>query len=117
MAFVRFLLRPKEIIRNAESRFRVTIFGLYNSLATTVFGSMDIFNQAGRLWNSVSRTVQNPFFEVAVSSADGQPIQCINKVPIQPHCSVEAVQETDLIIIASAACIEEILRNNLPGRV
>ncbi len=34
---------------------KVTILGLYNSMATTIFGPMDILNQAGRLWNRVTK--------------------------------------------------------------
>ncbi|MGO8943119.1 MAG: GlxA family transcriptional regulator [Syntrophobacteraceae bacterium] len=105
-----FLLRPQEMIQNAESRKRVTILGLYNSMATTIVGPMDIFNQAGRLWNHVSKSPENPFFDVTIASADGQPILCLNKVQIKPHCSIETVQETDLIIIATATCIEQILQ-------
>ncbi len=91
---------------------KVTILGLYNSMATTIFGPMDILNQAGRLWNRVSKSPQTPFFDVTIASADGQPIQCLNKVQIQPHCSIEKIQKTDLIIIASATYIEEILQTS-----
>ena len=91
---------------------KVTILGLYNSMATTIFGPMDILNQAGRLWNRVGKTPQTPFFDVAIASADGQPIQCLNKVQIQPHCSIESIQKTDLIVIASATYIEEILQTS-----
>jgi transcriptional regulator GlxA family with amidase domain len=73
---------------------------------------MDILNQAGRLWNRVSKSPQAPFFDVAIASADGQPIQCLNKVRIQPHCSIEAIHKTDLIMIASATYIEEILQTS-----
>lgn len=90
----------------------VTILGLYNSMATTIFGPMDILNQAGRLFNRVSNSPQTPFFNVTIASPDGQPIQCTNNVLIQPHCSIEAVDKTDLIIIASATCIEKILQKN-----
>ena len=90
----------------------VTILGLYNSMATTIFGPMDILNQAGRLWNRVSKSPQTPFFDVSIASADGKPIQCLNKVLIQPHCSIESIQKTDLIIIASATYIEEILQTS-----
>ncbi len=90
----------------------VTILGLYNSMATTIFGPMDILNQAGRLWNRVGKTPQTPFFDVAIASADGQPIQCLNKVQIQPHCSIESIQKTDLIVIASATYIEQILQTS-----
>ncbi len=81
-------------------------------MATTIFGPMDILNQAGRLWNRVGKTPQTPFFDVAIASADGQPIQCLNKVQIQPHCSIESIQKTDLIVIASATYIEQILQTS-----
>jgi transcriptional regulator GlxA family with amidase domain len=81
-------------------------------MATTIFGPMDILNQAGRLWNRVSRSPQTPFFDVSIASVDGQPIQCLNKVLIQPHCSIESIQKTDLIIIASATYIDEILQKS-----
>jgi len=95
---------------------KVTILGLYNSMATTIFGPMDILNQAGRLWNRVSNSPQTPFFDVTIASADGQPIQCLNKILIQPHCSIETIEKTDLIVIASATYIEQILQTS-PGLV
>ncbi len=91
---------------------KVTILGLYNSMATTIFGPMDILNQAGRLWNRVSRSPQTPFFEVTIASADGQPIRSVNNIQIQPHCSINQIEQTDLIIIASATYIERILEKN-----
>lgn len=78
-------------------------------MAATIFGPMDIFNQAGSLWNRVSKSPQTPFFDVTIASPDGQPIQCLNKIQIQPHRSMETVEETDLIIIASATYIDQIL--------
>ncbi|WP_300456077.1 helix-turn-helix domain-containing protein [Desulfobacula sp.] len=91
---------------------KVTILGLYNSMATTIFGPMDILNQAGRLWNRVGNTPQTPFFDVTIASADGHPIRCTNNVLIQPHCSIEDIPTTDLIIIASATYIKQILEKN-----
>ncbi|NOX32459.1 MAG: helix-turn-helix domain-containing protein [Deltaproteobacteria bacterium] len=91
---------------------KVTILGLYNSMATTIFGPMDILNQAGRLWNRVGNSPQTPFFDVSIASADGQPVKCTNNVLIQPHCSIEQIDKTDLIVIASATCIQQILHKN-----
>lgn len=91
---------------------RVTILGLYNSMATTIFGPMDIFNQAGRLWNRINKSPQDPFFDVTIASSDGKPIQCLNKVQILPHCGIESVQETDLILIATVSDIEQILQRS-----
>ncbi len=73
---------------------------------------MDIFNQAGRLWNRVTRAPQTPFFDVTIASADGQPIRSVNNIYIQPHCSIEDVKQTDLIVISSATYVQEILAKN-----
>ncbi len=91
---------------------KVTILALYNTMATTIFGPMDILNQAGRLWNRVSNTPQAPLFNVAVATADGEPIRSVNNIRIQPHCSIKEVQQTDLIIIASATYIDRILEKH-----
>ncbi|MBN1227371.1 MAG: helix-turn-helix domain-containing protein [Deltaproteobacteria bacterium] len=91
---------------------KVTILGCYNSLASTIFGPMDILNQAGRLWNRVSHSPQTPFFDVTIASADGHPIKCTNNILIQPHCGIETIHKTDLIVIASATFIEQILQKN-----
>lgn len=94
----------------------VTILGVHNSMATTIFGPMDILNQAGRLWNRLGKTPQKPLFDVAVASPDGQPIQCLNKIRIQPHTSIEEIDKTDLLVIASATYIDRVLEEN-PGLV
>jgi transcriptional regulator GlxA family with amidase domain len=88
---------------------KVTILAPYNTMATTIFGPMDILNQAGRLWNRIIKSPQTPFFDVTIASADGQPIRSVNNIYIQPHCSIEDVQHTDLVVISSATYIEEIL--------
>ncbi|MCG8633495.1 MAG: helix-turn-helix domain-containing protein [Desulfobacterales bacterium] len=89
---------------------KVTILGLYNSMATTIFGPMDILNQAGRLWNRLNKTEHTPFFDVTIASADGQPIRSVNRIEIAPHCGIDRIDATDLIIIASATYIDDILK-------
>jgi hypothetical protein len=81
-------------------------------LASTIFGPMDILNQAGRLWNRLGNSPPTPLFDVRIASADGQPIRCTNNVFIQPHLSIETIQQTNLIVIASATYIEKILQKN-----
>jgi len=91
---------------------KVTILGLHNSMATTIFGPMDILNQAGRLWNGLNKTSHTPFFDVTIASVDGAPIRSVNRIEIMPHCSIAQVDHTDLIIIASATYIDEILERS-----
>jgi len=95
---------------------KVTILGCHKSMATTIFGPMDILNQAGRLWHRLGNTPPTPFFDVAIASVDGEPIQCLNNVLVQPHASIEAIEQTDLIVIASATYIDQVLEMG-PGLV
>jgi transcriptional regulator GlxA family with amidase domain len=89
---------------------KVTILGLNHSMATTIFGPMDILNQSGRLWNRLNNDNHHPFFDVSIASVDGQPIRSMNRVEIKPHCSIDEIHDTDLIIIASATNIDKILQ-------
>lgn len=91
---------------------KVTLLGLHNTMATTLFGPMDIFNQAGRLWQRLDNRPRSPYFDVAIASPDGQPIRCANNVLVQPHLSIQSIQQTDLLVIASATYIDEILEKN-----
>ena len=95
---------------------KVTIIGFYNSMATTIFGPMDIFNQAGRLWNRVNNSPGTPFFDVVLASCDGEPIKCTNNIRVTTHCGIEEIRSTDLIILASATYIREILEKS-PGLI
>jgi transcriptional regulator GlxA family with amidase domain len=53
----------------------------------------------GAVFGLLTILVQAIFFDFFV---DGLPIQCLNKVQIQPPGGIEAVEQTDLLIIASA---------------
>ena len=81
-------------------------------MATTIFGPMDVLNQAGRLWNRIRKSTPAPFFDVKIASADGRPIRSVNNIYIQPHSSIQDVQHTDLILISSATYIEDIIGKN-----
>jgi len=91
---------------------KVTMLGLHNTMATTLLGPMDIFNQAGRLWQRLANQPRSPYFDVFIASADGEPIRCANNVLVQPHCSIQTIEQTDLLVIASATYIDEILDKN-----
>ena len=91
---------------------KVTILGTYNTMATTIFGPMDILNQAGRLWNRVNDCVPTPYFDITIASAGGAPIRSVNNIYIQPHCGIGDIKQTDLIIISSATYIDQILEKN-----
>ena len=91
---------------------KITILALHNTIATTVLGPMDVFFQAGQLWNHIQGLPLTPFFEVEMVSIDGQAVRCLNHVQITPHRAMAEVEETDLIVIPSIANIEGTLRHH-----
>lgn len=91
---------------------KISILALHNTLATTVLGPMDVFFQAGQLWNFINGLPLTPYFEVEIISYDGNPVKCLNAVYLQPHRAIDAVDTTDLIIIPSISDIEKSLKYN-----
>ncbi len=88
---------------------KVTILGLYNTMASTVFGPMDIFFQAGVLWNHFQHKTPTPFFKTTIATLDGESLKCINGARITPEASIHDVKSTDLIIISSILDIDKTL--------
>jgi transcriptional regulator GlxA family with amidase domain len=71
---------------------------------------MDVFFQAGQLWNHINGIPLTPFFRVEIVSFDGNPVKCLNNVSLQPHRSISEVEKTDLIIIPSITDIDKTIR-------
>ena len=71
---------------------------------------MDVFFQAGQLWNHINGIPLTPFFRVEIVSLDGLPVKCLNNLSIQPHRAVSDVDRTDLIIIPSITDIEKTIK-------
>ncbi len=89
---------------------KISILALHNALATTIFGPMDIFFQAGQLWNHIHGLPMTPYFEVEIVSISGKPEKCLNNVLVCPHRSIDEVDHTDLIIIPSITNIPKTIR-------
>ena len=72
---------------------------------------MDMFLQAGVLWNITMGQPPRPEFEVNIVTADGQPITALNNIPVIPKCSMYEVAEVDLIVIPSQGFFYDIKSN------
>lgn len=80
---------------------KVVIFASNHCLFSTVGAPMDMFLQAGIFWNGLVGIEPSPFFDVKIVTLDGKPILATNQVPITPHCSINDINEVDLILIPS----------------
>jgi transcriptional regulator GlxA family with amidase domain len=88
---------------------KIVILALHNAGASTITGPMDSFHLAGVLWNYLNGEKSKPLFEVKIVSVDGGPVNCLNRLLINPHLAIEDVTDADLILISSILDIEKTL--------
>ena len=89
---------------------RVTILAMFNTMASTVIGPMDIFFQAGVIWNYFQGEKPSPFFKTEIVTMDGKPFRCLNGTMISPDGSIDDVSSTDLIVVSSILNIEKTMK-------
>jgi transcriptional regulator GlxA family with amidase domain len=89
---------------------KVTILAMYNTMASTVIGPMDVFYQAGVMWNYFNRQKISPYFEVKVVTTNGAPFKCLSGVRMLPQGSIHDVPESDLIVVSSILDIDKTLK-------
>jgi len=80
---------------------KVVILAAENCVLSTIAAPMDMFLQAGVLWNMTVGEKPNPEFEVKIVTADGKPIMALNNISIAPVCSMYDITDVDLIVIPS----------------
>ena len=80
---------------------KVVILAADNCVLSTIASPMDMFLQAGVLWNITLGLKPSPEFEVKIVTSDGKAITALNNIQIAPACSMYEITEVDLIIIPS----------------
>lgn len=80
---------------------KVIILAAEQCVLSTIAAPMDMFLQAGVLWNSMMGKTPEPLFDVKIVTPDGQPVMAQNQVPIVPSGSMQDVEQADLIVIPS----------------
>jgi len=80
---------------------KVAILAADKCLLSSVASPMDMFLQAGVLWNLTMGEAPAPMFEVNIVTADGNPVTAISGVPVIPNCSMHEIEFPDLVIIPS----------------
>ena len=88
---------------------KVIFLAMHDTMAGFV-SSMDIFYQAGLMWNSIVGKEVTPFFDVKVVTTAGEPFTCRNGVRMIPDGSIYDVQDSDLIVVTSISDIDQTLQ-------
>ncbi len=91
---------------------KVVIWAFDHVVASTVTGPLDVFYQAGVLWNVVCEKELAPRFQVSVATTEGQPVRCLGGISIDSRQSIHDVESPDLIVIAGGANIEKTVSRN-----
>jgi transcriptional regulator GlxA family with amidase domain len=79
-------------------------------MASTVAGPMDIFFQAGVIWNYFQGEKPRPFFKTEIVTTDGKPVRCLNGTIMLSDASIHDVDSTDLIVVSSILDIEKTVK-------
>jgi transcriptional regulator GlxA family with amidase domain len=80
---------------------KVVILASEGCVLSTIASPMDMFLQAGVMWNVTMGKRPDPAFEVKIVTSDGQPVMALNQVPVVPACSMHDIRDVNLIIIPS----------------
>lgn len=93
---------------------RVLILVFENTMASTFTGPLDVFHQAGCLYNRLMGGLEIPFFEVKLVSLDGKPFETLTGMRVTPHLSIREATQADLILISSLGSLNS---DRYPGAV
>lgn len=88
---------------------KVTILAFDSAPATTIVGPFDVFQFAGDTSNLAAEESPDPYFDVEIVSPNGAPVQCANRVSINPHRAMHDVENPDLIVVAGVWDVEAVL--------
>lgn len=88
---------------------KVTILAMQNTMAFAIIGPMDVFSQAGVMWNYFNGLKSTPYFDVRLVTTIGKPFRCLNGLRIVPDGSIHDVREEDLIVVSSILDIDKTL--------
>jgi transcriptional regulator GlxA family with amidase domain len=93
----------------------VSILALGEGLSSTLIGPLEIFRNAGVVWNALLGEEGRPVFDVATVSQDGRPLRFDGGITVAADKSVAQVRKTDLIVIPAVGLdTERILRGSGP---
>lgn len=79
----------------------VSILATPDTSPSTLFGLSDLFSSVGIGWESyVTGKPEQPWFDVRVVAASGDPFECSGNATVTPHAAIDEVTETDIALVA-----------------
>ena len=79
--------------------YRVAVLAFDGVFASALTGVVDLFNLTGVTWNRIHDQPLDRQFEVRVVSRGGNPVRCTNGIRMAVDCSLEQLDQADLVIV------------------
>lgn len=79
----------------------VTVLLAQGGHASTALGPLEVFRDAGRLWNALQGAPESPQFRVRTATPGRQPVRPDGPYQIVPDEALEDVGETDIVFVPS----------------
>jgi len=98
---------------------QVTVLFLDGGHTSTAVGPLEVFRDAGVLWNELAGEPHAPRFRVRTASIDGAPVRPTSAdaafFTVQPEAALDAVRDSDLVFVSSGGLpIAEVIARNAP---
>ena len=93
---------------------RVLILAFGNTVASTFTGPLDVFHQAGRLYDRLMGGCETPSFEVELLTLDGKTFSTRTGMQVTPHRGIAETERADLVLVSSLASLNS---DRYPGAV
>lgn len=93
---------------------RILVLAFGNTVASTFAGPLDVFHQAGRLYDRLMGGRETPYFEVELVSLDGKTFSTRTGMRVTPHRGVAEAKPADLVVVSSLASLDS---DRYPGAV
>ena len=80
----------------------VSILATPNTSPSTLFGLYDVLSSVGIGWEeNITGKSAEPQFDVRIVAAGREPFRCDGNVSVKPHCSIDDVDKSDIVVVAS----------------
>ncbi len=103
------------VVIQTNDSIEVSVLFLEGGHASTAVGPLEVFRDAGVLWNELAGQPHAPCFRVRSASIDGAPVCPNSPYRIQPDDALDAVAHSDLVFVSSGGLpIGEVIARNAP---
>jgi transcriptional regulator GlxA family with amidase domain len=93
----------------------VAVIFIEGGHASTAIGPLEVFRDAGSLWNQLTGEPVDPRFRVRSASIGGHPVRTDGPFAIAPDASLDALGAPDLVFVPSAGVdLDTLLERNAP---